>query len=154
MWHNNDGVSGVSQRMLRGAIEIQTRVTFLSSQLTSDPIILRLSNGLLIDTVNFVQRLVSFIDSTYIEYKVMSHLSDRQLWELLVSFLEQIFEDLRAARCPIHDVSEHDPGVLLWGVLKSHEVMDEYMSVSASRSTLPLMGLSSKRSSRAAPPQD
>jgi hypothetical protein len=43
------------------------------------------------------------------------------LWELLVGFLEQIFEDLRAARCRIQDASA------LWGIMKSHEVMEEYL---------------------------
>jgi hypothetical protein len=107
--------------MRREAIEIQGRVSFLASQLITDPTILGLSNGLLIDTVNFIQRLVSFIDSTYIEYKVMSYLSDVQLWELLVGFLEQIFEDLRAtlsysgcfrARTGIAAVGNHEAS---WG---------------------------------------
>jgi hypothetical protein len=126
-WHHDDGVPGVLQRMLKGAIEIQSRVSFLASQLTNDLTILRLSNGLLTDTVNFIQRMVSFIDATYIEYKVMSYLSDTQLWELLVSFLEQIFEDLRQVRCRIQDASEHEPSLLLWGIMKSHEVMAEYL---------------------------
>jgi hypothetical protein len=127
MWHPDDGVLGVSQRMLKWAIEIQSRVSFLASQLTNDPMILRLSNGLLTDTVNCIQHMISFIDATYIEYKVMSYLSDTQLWELLVSFLEQIFEDLRAARCRIQDASEHEPSLLLWGIMKSYEVMADYL---------------------------
>jgi hypothetical protein len=127
MWHHEDGVSGPSQRILRGAIEIQARVSFLAGQLTNDLTILRLSNGLLTDTVNFIQLMISFIDATYIEYKVMSYLSDTQLWELLVTFLEQIFEDLRAARCQIQDASEHEPSLLLWDIMKSHEVMAEYL---------------------------
>jgi hypothetical protein len=64
MWHHEDGVCGVSQRTLRGAIEIQARVSFLASQLTNNPSILRLSNGLLTDTVNFIQCMISLIDAT------------------------------------------------------------------------------------------
>jgi hypothetical protein len=113
--------------MLKGAIEIQGRVSLLASQLTNDPGILRLSNGLLIDTVNFIQRLVGFIDATYIEYKVLSYMSDDQLWELLVSFIEQVFKDLRVARCIIQDASENDSSLLLWGIMRAHDVMDEYI---------------------------
>jgi hypothetical protein len=113
--------------MLRGAIEIQGRVSFLASQLTMDPSILRLSGGLLVDSVNFIQRLIAFVDSTYIEYKVMSYLTDTQLWELLVAFIEQIFEDMRAARCIIQDASETESTVLLWGIMKCHEVMQDYL---------------------------
>jgi hypothetical protein len=39
--------------------------------------------------------------------------------------LEYIFEDLRAARYPIQDTSENDPSVLLWGIIKSHKIMEE-----------------------------
>jgi hypothetical protein len=118
-WHSDDGVSGVSQRMLRGSIAIQARVSFLASQLTTDPGILRLSNGLLIDMDNFIQRLVGFIDATYIEYKVLSYMGEDQLWELLVSFIEQVFEDLRAAQCMTQDASEGDSSLLLWGIMKA-----------------------------------
>lgn len=41
--------------------------------------------------------------------------------------IEQIFEDLRIARSPIQDASETDRSILLWGILKSHEVMARYM---------------------------
>jgi hypothetical protein len=127
MWHSDDGVSGVSQRMLRGAVEIQRRVGFLANQLTHDPIILRLSLGLCSDSVNFIQRLVGFIDGIYMEYKASAFFSETRLWELCVSYLEQVFEDLRAARCLIQDASENDTAILLWGILKSHEVMEEYL---------------------------
>ena len=127
-WHQADGVSGVSQRILHGSIEIQERVSFLANQMTTDNMLLRLSNGTLADSVNFVQRLVSFIDATYLELQQNSYFSEKQVWELLVSFIEQIFADLRKARCIIQDASEMDSAVLLWGILKSHEVMDEYIA--------------------------
>jgi hypothetical protein len=127
MWRNDDGVSGVSQRMLRGAVEIQRRVGFLANQLTTDPAILRLSLGLCSDSVNFIQRMVGFIDGIHMEYKASAFFSEVRLWELCVSYLEQIFEDLRAARCLIQDASENDTSILLWGILKSHEVMDDYL---------------------------
>jgi hypothetical protein len=82
---------------------------------------------LLTDAVNFIQRMISFIDATHIEYKVMLYLSDTQLWELLVIFLERTFEDLRSARCRIQDASEHEPALLLWHIMKSHEVMAKYL---------------------------
>jgi hypothetical protein len=63
-WHHPDGVSGVSQRMLCGSVEIQQRVGFLANKLTTDPRILRLSGGLMVDSVNFVQRFVPFINTT------------------------------------------------------------------------------------------
>jgi hypothetical protein len=53
MWRNGDGVSGFSQRMLQGAVEIQREVGFLANQLTTNPAILRLSLGLCSDSVNF-----------------------------------------------------------------------------------------------------
>jgi hypothetical protein len=128
IWHNDDGVSGVSQRMLRGAVEIQRRVGFLANQITHDPVILRLSLGLWCsNSVSFIQRLVGFIDSIYMEYKASAFFSETRLWELCVSYLEQVFEDLRAARCLIQDASENDMAILLWGILKSHEVMEEYL---------------------------
>jgi hypothetical protein len=127
MWHSDDGVFGVSQHMLRGAVEIQRRVGFLANQLTTDPAIPRLSLGLCSDSVNFIQRLVGFIDSIYVEYKASPFFAEARLWELCVSYLEQVFEDLRAARCLIQDASENDTAILLWGILKSHEVMEEYL---------------------------
>jgi hypothetical protein len=129
VWHSSNGVSGVSQRMLRGINEIQQRVGFLANQLTSDPVILRLSSGLTGASVNFVQRMVSFIDSIYIEYKASSFFTEQQLWELCVGYLEQIFEDLRSARCLIQDASENDTAILLWGIMKCHEVMDAYVKL-------------------------
>jgi hypothetical protein len=100
--------------MLKGSIEIQGRVSFLANQLTTDLGILRLSNGLLIDTVNFIQRLVGYM-------------GEEQLWELLVSFIEQVFEDLWAARCIIQDASEGESSLLLWGIMRAHDVMEEYI---------------------------
>jgi hypothetical protein len=126
-WHHPDGVSGVSQRMLRGAVEIQQRVGFLANQLTTDPKVLRLSGGLMIDSVNFVQRFVSFINTTYINYKLTSYFEDDENWDVLLAYIERMFEDLRSARCLIQDASESEPAVLLWGILKSHEVMDTYL---------------------------
>jgi hypothetical protein len=126
-WHADDGVSGASQRMLRGAVEIQSRVSFLATTSTTDNMLLRLSNGTMADSVNFVQRFVSFMDASFLELQQNSYFSEKQVWELLVSFIEQVFEDMRAARCIIQDASECDSGVLLWGILKSHEVMDAYI---------------------------
>jgi hypothetical protein len=79
------------------------------------------------DSVNFVQRFVSFMDAQFLELQLNSYFSEKEVWELLVSFVEQIFEDMRAARCIIQDASECDSGILLWGILKSHEVMDAYI---------------------------
>jgi hypothetical protein len=126
-WHHPDGVSGVSQRMLRGSVEIQQRVGFLANQLTTDPRILRLSGGLMVDSVNFVQRFVSFINTTYINYKLTSYFEDNENWDVLLAYIERMFEDLWSARCLIQDASESDPAVLLWGIMKSHEVMDTYL---------------------------
>jgi hypothetical protein len=126
-WHHPDGVSGVSQRMLRGSVEIQQRVGFLANQLTTDPRILRLSGGLMVDSVNFVQRFVSFINTTYINYKLTSYFEDSENWDVLLAYIERMFEDLRSARCLIQDASESDPSVLLWGIMKSHEIMDSYL---------------------------
>jgi hypothetical protein len=127
-WHHDDGVSGVSQRMMKGAIEIQNRVSFLANQSTTDNMLLRLSNGTMADSVNFVQRMVSYIDATYLELQQNSYFTEKQVWELMVAYLEQIFEDLRAARCVIQDASESESPMLLWGILKSHEVMDAYIA--------------------------
>jgi hypothetical protein len=113
VWHSGDGVSGVSQRILRGINAIQQRVGFLANQLTSDPVIIWLSSGLTGASVNFVQRMVSFIDSMYIEYKASSFFTEQQLCELCVGYLEQIFEGLRSARCLIQDASETDTAILL-----------------------------------------
>jgi hypothetical protein len=93
----------------------------------SNTAILRLSLGLCADSVNFIQRMVGFIDSIYMEYKASAFFSEVRLWELCVSYLEQIFEDLCAARCLIQDALENDTAILLWGILKSHEVMDDYL---------------------------
>ena len=79
------------------------------------------------DSVNFVQRLVSFVDATFLELQQNSYFSEKQVWELLIAFIEQVFEDMRAARCIIQDASESDSGILLWGILKSHEVMEQYI---------------------------
>ena len=126
-WHNPDGVSGVAQWIVQGMNEIQSRVGFLASQLTTDPGILRLSNGLCNDSVNFVQWFISFIDSTHAEYTLASFLSNEQVWELCVAYIEIIFKDMRRKRCLIQDASEQDTSILLWGILKCHEVADEYM---------------------------
>jgi hypothetical protein len=80
-----------------------------------------------VDTVNFIQRLVGFIDATYIEYKVLSYMGEDKLWELLVSFIEQVFEDLRAAWCMIQDASEGESSLLLWWIMRAHDVMEEYI---------------------------
>jgi hypothetical protein len=87
-WHHPDGVSGVSQRMLRGSVEIQQQVGFLASQLTTDPKILRLSGGLMVDSVNFVQRFVSFINTTYTIYKLTSYFADNENWDVLLAYIE------------------------------------------------------------------
>jgi len=79
------------------------------------------------DSVNFVQRFVSFMDASFLELQQNPYFSGKQVWELLVSFIEQVFEDMRAARCIIQDASESDSGILLWGILKSHEVVDAYI---------------------------
>jgi hypothetical protein len=71
--------------------------------------------------------MVAFIEGIYMEYKANAFFSEVRLWELCVSYLEQIFEDLRAARCLIQDASENDTAILLWGILKNHEVMDDYL---------------------------
>ena len=34
---------------------------------------------------------------------------------------------MRAARCPIQDAAELDPSIMLWSILKYHEVMDDYL---------------------------
>jgi hypothetical protein len=128
-WHHSDGVSGVSQRMLRGIVEIQSRVNFLASQLMTDPKILRLASDLMVDSVNFVQQFVSFINTTYINYKLSSYFEDSENWTVRVAYIEQVFEDLQSVRCLIQDASESDPALLLWGILKSHEVMDSYLKL-------------------------
>ena len=127
-WHHDDGVSGVSQRILRGVVEVQNRVMFLASTSTTNPQLLRLANGMLIDCINFIQRLICFIDAWWIDLKIGSYFSETLLWEVIVSSIEQIFEDMRTARSPIQDASETDKSVLLWGLMKSHQVMKRYIT--------------------------
>jgi hypothetical protein len=103
-------------------------VGFLASQLTTDPKLLWLSGGLMVDSVNFVQRFVFFVNTTYINYKLTLYFEDDENWDVLLAYIEHLFEDLRRARClMIQDSSESGPSVLLWGILKSHEVMDTYL---------------------------
>jgi hypothetical protein len=56
-----------------------------------------------------------------------SYFEDSENWDVLLAYIEPMFEDLRSARCLIQDASESDPAVLLWGIMKSHEVMDAYL---------------------------
>jgi hypothetical protein len=81
----------------------------------------------MVDSVNFVQRFVSFINTTYINYKLTSYFEDEENWDVLLAYIERLFKDLKNARCLIQDASESYASVLLWGILKSHEVMDSYL---------------------------
>jgi hypothetical protein len=106
--------------------EVRNRVRFLSQQLTKDPIVLRLSDGLIDDCVFFAEALVSYINKMYTHLTDSSYMTTEQVWELVVGTITTIFEHLRKARSPIQDASETDPTMLLWGILKAHEVMKEY----------------------------
>jgi hypothetical protein len=113
--------------MMAGIVEVHDRVLFLGSVSTTNPQLLRLSNGMLIDSVNFIQRLIGFVDSWWLDLKIGSYFSEALLWEVMLSSVEKIFQDLRAARAPIQDASETDKSVLLWGLMKSHEVMKRHV---------------------------
>ena len=127
VWYADDGTSGVSQRMLAGVVEIEKRVSRMAREVTRDPVILRFVNGLVGDSVHFVREMVSFINQLVSDYRDQTFLNESQVWSLAVSFLEQIFSDMRAARCPIQDAAETDSALLVWGILKCHEIGDEYL---------------------------
>ena len=99
----------------------------MAREVTRDPVILRFVNGLVGDSVHFVREMVSFINQLVSDYRDQTFLNESQVWSLAVSFLEQIFSDMRAARCPIQDAAETDSALLVWGILKCHEIGDEYL---------------------------
>jgi hypothetical protein len=123
VWHVPDGLSGRSQRILKGLPSISKRVSFLANITTARADVLRLSQGMVSTSIAFLQSLITFMSTWHLEMVTASPFTDVEVWQFCVHILETIFEKLRTTRGVIQDAAEDDPSLLIWGMLKAHEVM-------------------------------
>lgn len=123
VWHAPDGLIGRSQRILKGLPSISKRVSFLANIAMARADVLRLSQGMVPTSIAFLQSLITFMSTWHLEMVPASPFTDVEVWQFSVHILETIFEKLRTTRGVIQDAAEDDPSLLIWGMLKAHEVM-------------------------------
>jgi hypothetical protein len=90
-------------------------------ELTEDLEATRLASGLLADSVGFVTDLLNWVEKCYRDLTHDTTYTSKEVWEMLLESLEQIFAELYAVRSPMVDA-----GLLLWGSLQAWKIQERY----------------------------
>ena len=110
-----------------GAIQSQILVQFLGQ-----PKVYHLANQALTVLHTFVQRLITFIDSTNNNLCHVSRFQEKQAWALTMALVDRILADLYAPKSGVHSVlqvqdREDACSQLLWTRLGCLSVAQEYL---------------------------
>jgi hypothetical protein len=89
----------------------------LMKEVTEDLAATCLVSGLLTDSVGFVTDLLNWVKKCYWDLTHDTMYTGKEVWEMLLESLEQIFAKLYAAHSPMVDAARIRPGLLLWGSL-------------------------------------
>jgi hypothetical protein len=145
-WEGDDGITGAKFRLERALPLIQVQLeSYISLYLTDDQRGAReLASRCLSHSVQFVTRLSDFMSRTSRALRTAGYKMDK-VWAILSRQVLRIFEDLARARACAVDlappsnakakeseegdpVRDHNAALAMWAVLKTHDVMQEYLT--------------------------
>jgi hypothetical protein len=145
-WEGDDGITGAKFRLERALPLIQVQLeSYINLYLTDDQRGAReLASRCLSHSVQFVTRLSDFMSRTSRSLRTAGYKMDK-VWAILSRQVLRIFEDLARARACAVDlappsnakakesdegdpVRDHNAALAMWAVLKTHDVMQEYLT--------------------------
>ena len=128
VWKPRGRTTGVSHQILDGVGKVTKRVIELRGLKTSDSEVILLSSGLCTDSATFCKELVQFINEQHEELTADSAYSADEIWAMQLECLQTIISELSEAREAVVDAARHERAFYLWGMLRSWQIQQRYLS--------------------------
>ena len=128
VWKPRGRTTGVSHQILEGVGKVTKRVVELRGLKTNDSEVILLSSGLCTDSATFCKELVQFINEQHEELTADSAYSAEEIWAMQLECLQTIISELSEAREAVADAARHERGFYLWGMLRSWQIQQRYLT--------------------------
>lgn len=121
------GTEGVMARMNSGIKSAEAQITEMLREVTDDPEVIALAQGITRDSVHFIAECTHFVCTQNKEYTADSSRSKDQVWKMQLECLAIMLEELSKARGMIRTAASFEPRLLDYGQLKGWQVQQRYL---------------------------
>jgi hypothetical protein len=130
----NAPTTGVRARIVQGLQNFNSIfLDRINSELEceDDELMRSLATTLLATTVSFITSWIAYIDATMKELTEVSKFSQKKAWSMVTRISNRMFRDMHAVRATVIKTvraknQRHTCALMLWGVLRTHDVMEAY----------------------------
>jgi hypothetical protein len=126
--HNQDTPGGIVNVIQAGVDNYQERTAVLITQQIGDAELHDLASLMLARSKEFITEMCHFIEEFYSEMTQSSAMCELEAWTLTASLLFEIIRERNMARSIVKQARDSKPLLHVWGVIKTHEVMERFMA--------------------------